>query len=71
MRQRQRWARGGIQILRRHAASLWGRSALSLGQRYHFLAGWLPWLGDALHLRFHDTAPVGEDLRLLLRRRSD
>ncbi len=28
-------------------------------------------LGDALRLRFHDTAPVGEDLRLLLRRRSD
>ena len=28
-------------------------------------------LGDALRLRFHDTAPVGEDLRLLLRRCSD
>ncbi len=25
---------------------------LSLGQRYHFVAGWLPWLGDALHLIF-------------------
>lgn len=55
-RQRQRWARGGIQILRRHAASLWGRSALSLGQRYHFLAGWLPWIGDTLHLVFTLTA---------------
>ena len=29
---------------------------LSLGQRYHFLAGWLPWLGDALHLVFVGTA---------------
>jgi len=28
-------------------------------------------LGDALRLRFHDSAPVGDDLRLLLRRRSD
>jgi hypothetical protein len=25
---------------------------LTLAQRYHFLAGWLPWLGDALHLLF-------------------
>ena len=29
-----------------------GRSRLTLGQRYHFLAGWLPWIGDALHLVF-------------------
>ena len=29
---------------------------LSLGQRYHFLAGWLPWLGDALHLIFVGAA---------------
>ena len=29
---------------------------LSLGQRYHFLAGWLPWLGDALHLVFVGAA---------------
>ena len=28
-------------------------------------------LSDALRLRFHDIAPIGEDLRLLLRRRSD
>jgi Glycosyl transferase family group 2 len=25
---------------------------LTSGQRYHFLAGWLPWFGDALHLVF-------------------
>jgi cellulose synthase/poly-beta-1,6-N-acetylglucosamine synthase-like glycosyltransferase/exo-beta-1,3-glucanase (GH17 family) len=55
-RQRERWARGGIQILRGHAAALIGRSALSLGQRYHFLAGWLPWIGDTLHLIFSITA---------------
>lgn len=29
-----------------------GRSALTPGQRYHFLAGWLPWIGDTLHLVF-------------------
>ena len=55
-RQRERWARGGIQILRSHAAALFGRSALSLGQRYHFVAGWLPWIGDTLHLVFSITA---------------
>ena len=26
------------------------RPGLSLGQRYHFIAGWLPWIGDALQL---------------------
>jgi exo-beta-1,3-glucanase (GH17 family)/cellulose synthase/poly-beta-1,6-N-acetylglucosamine synthase-like glycosyltransferase len=57
-RQRQRWAQGGMQIFRLHArALLWpsapqGAAGLSAGQRYHFLAGWLPWLGDALHLLF-------------------
>lgn len=55
-RQRERWARGGMQILRTHAASLLGSSGLSLGQRYHFIAGWLPWIGDTLHLLFTMTA---------------
>jgi len=54
-RQRRRWALGAMQILRLHARSLLGRSPLTLGQRYHFLAGWLPWLGDALHLLFSLT----------------
>ncbi len=51
-RQRKRWAQGAMQIFRRHARSLLGRSRLSLAQRYHFLAGWLPWLGDTLHFLF-------------------
>lgn len=49
-RQRRRWAHGAMQILKSHLGSVIGRSPLSLGQRYHFLAGWLPWMGDALHL---------------------
>lgn len=49
-RQRRRWAHGAMQILKSHLGSLIGRSPLSLGQRYHFLGGWLPWMGDALHL---------------------
>ncbi len=51
-KQRQRWAQGGMQIARAHWRALWGRSTLTLGQRYHFLAGWLPWIGDTLHLVF-------------------
>jgi exo-beta-1,3-glucanase (GH17 family)/cellulose synthase/poly-beta-1,6-N-acetylglucosamine synthase-like glycosyltransferase len=51
-RQRKRWAQGAMQIFRQHARSLLGPSPLTLAQRYHFLAGWLPWLGDALHLLF-------------------
>lgn len=48
-RQRERWAQGGMQILRKHWAALVGPSRLTLAQRYHFLAGWLPWWADALH----------------------
>ena len=53
-KQRYRWAQGGMQILKAHAKSLLTgpRGTLSAGQRYHFLAGWLPWVGDALHLVF-------------------
>ena len=53
-RQRRRWAQGAMQILRRHRQALFGRSPahLSLAQRYHFVAGWLPWVGDGLHLFF-------------------
>ncbi len=53
-RQRRRWAQGAMQILRTHRQALFGRSrvSLSLAQRYHFVAGWLPWIGDGLHLLF-------------------
>ena len=57
-RQRQRWAQGGMQICKAHWRALLGRSKLSVGQRYHFLAGWLPWIGDALHLVFVIAALV-------------
>lgn len=51
-KQRFRWAQGGMQILKAHCAALWQSGRLTGGQRYHFLAGWLPWMGDALHLVF-------------------
>ncbi len=46
--QRQRWAYGAMRILRRHGRRLAGASALDAGQRYHLLAGWLPWMADAV-----------------------
>ena len=63
-KQRRRWAQGGMQICKAHWRELLGRGikppqhGLSLGQRYHFLAGWLPWMGDALHLIFVGAALV-------------
>jgi exo-beta-1,3-glucanase (GH17 family)/cellulose synthase/poly-beta-1,6-N-acetylglucosamine synthase-like glycosyltransferase len=51
-KQRSRWAFGAMQIMRAHAGALFrGRdTGLTAGQRYHFLAGWLPWLADGFNL---------------------
>ena len=51
-KQRRRWAQGAMQILRAHTRTLFGRSNVNAGQRYHFVAGWFSWIGDALHLAF-------------------
>ncbi len=53
-KQRFRWAYGAIQIIKRHTASLLrGKGTeLSRGQRYHFLAGWLPWVADGMNIFF-------------------
>jgi cellulose synthase/poly-beta-1,6-N-acetylglucosamine synthase-like glycosyltransferase len=51
MTQRYRWVYGAMQIMKRHAASVFlGRSRLSWEQRYQFLSGWLPWISDGLGL---------------------
>jgi len=57
-KQRFRWAYGAMQILRRHSAELFGKKSTSLtnGQRYHFLAGWLPWVADGFNLVFNLAA---------------
>lgn len=53
-KQRYRWAYGAVQILRQHSGILLGRNkaGLTRGQRYHFLAGWLPWIADSINLIF-------------------
>ncbi|MEW6428548.1 MAG: glycosyltransferase [Thermodesulfobacteriota bacterium] len=60
-KQRFRWAYGAVQILRRHSRQLLGgagESKLSFGQKYHFLAGWMPWLADGINLFFTLAALV-------------
>jgi hypothetical protein len=50
-RQRFRWVYGAVQIMKRHWRELSPfsrKSGLNLAQRYHFIAGWLPWFGDAI-----------------------
>jgi exo-beta-1,3-glucanase (GH17 family)/cellulose synthase/poly-beta-1,6-N-acetylglucosamine synthase-like glycosyltransferase len=53
-KQRFRWAYGAMQIVRGHAGALLNpfNRELTLGQRWHFVTGWLPWVGDALGLAF-------------------
>jgi cellulose synthase/poly-beta-1,6-N-acetylglucosamine synthase-like glycosyltransferase len=66
-KQRFRWAYGAVQILRRHGLMLLtGKgSKLTLGQRYHFVAGWLPWLADGINLLFN-LAALGWTAGMLL-----
>jgi hypothetical protein len=54
-KQRYRWAYGAVQIIKKHRGTLFAvkESALTSGQRYHFLAGWLPWFADGFNLLFN------------------
>ncbi|MEE9321287.1 MAG: glycosyltransferase [Granulosicoccus sp.] len=56
--QRFRWAYGSVLILRHHFRYFLGleKSKLTSGQRYHFVAGWLPWMADGLSLGFNCIA---------------
>ena len=52
-KQRFRWAYGGMRIMRRHWKELLGlKPGLNAAQRYQFVKGWLPWIGDGLHMFF-------------------
>ena len=59
-KQRFRWAYGAIMIMRHHSRELFGLkpTALTRGQRYHFIAGWLPWISDSLNLIINAAALV-------------
>ena len=52
-KQRFRWAYGAMQIMKAHGATmLRNTTKLTFWQKYHFVAGWLPWFADALNLIF-------------------
>ena len=53
-KQRFRCAYGAVLILRQHVSDILSRrgNKLTFGQRYHFLAGWLPWFADGVNLLF-------------------
>ena len=56
-KQRFRWAYGAMQILKAHARKLFLEGGpLSAGQRYHFIAGWLPWVADGSNMLFNLAA---------------
>ncbi|MDT8282445.1 MAG: beta-(1-3)-glucosyl transferase, partial [Gammaproteobacteria bacterium] len=46
------------QIMKHHARQLFTgvNKNLTLGQRYHFIAGWLPWIADGVNLLFNFAA---------------
>ncbi len=66
-KQRFRWAYGAVMIMRAHIGELLGTkpSALTVGQRYHFIAGWLPWFADGFNLLFN-IAALGWSLGMIL-----
>ncbi|MCL1980660.1 MAG: glycosyltransferase [Proteobacteria bacterium] len=57
-KQRFRWAYGSVLILRHHMMTMLGLepTRLTRGQRYHFLAGWLPWFADGINMLFNILA---------------
>src|SRR5256885_13782079 len=56
-KQRFRWAYGAMQIHKAHARTLFMEGGpLSPGQRYHFIAGWRPWVADGCTLLFNLAA---------------
>lgn len=72
-KQRFRWAYGAIQIIKRHTRSLLrGKDTeLTRGQRYHFLAGWLPWVADGMNIFFTVGALLWSAAMIIVPQRVD
>ncbi|MES2817876.1 MAG: glycosyltransferase [Pseudomonadota bacterium] len=72
-KQRFRWAYGAIQIMKRHMRSLFlGKgSELTRGQRYHFVAGWLPWVADGMNIFFTVGALLWSAAMIIVPQRVD
>jgi exo-beta-1,3-glucanase (GH17 family)/cellulose synthase/poly-beta-1,6-N-acetylglucosamine synthase-like glycosyltransferase len=69
--QRYRWVYGAMQILKRHAGSIFlgrradGTPSLTRAQRYQFLAGWMPWFADGFALVFAVLALAWSGLMII------
>ncbi len=66
-KQRFRWAYGAVQVMRHHFGILFlgrGHTKLTSGQRYHFIAGWLPWMADSLNMLF-TLAAIGWSIAMI------
>ncbi|SDH50065.1 Exo-beta-1,3-glucanase, GH17 family [Pseudomonas flavescens] len=72
-KQRFRWAYGAIQIMKGHARELLAGkgSELKRGQRYHFIAGWLPWVADGLNIFFTAGALLWSAAMIIVPQRVD
>lgn len=72
-KQRFRWAYGAIQIMKGHARQLLAGkdSELKRGQRYHFIAGWLPWVADGLNIFFTAGALLWSAAMIIVPQRVD
>src|SRR6266403_1175170 len=71
-KQRFRWAYGAMQILKCHARALFTEGgSLSPGQRYHFVAGWLPWVADGCNMLFNIAALAWSAAMICLPRQID
>jgi cellulose synthase/poly-beta-1,6-N-acetylglucosamine synthase-like glycosyltransferase len=66
-KQRFRWAYGAVLIIRQHISQFFSMrdNQLTVGQRYHFLAGWLPWFADGVNLLFTLSAILWTVLMLV------
>jgi len=70
--QRYRWVYGAMQIMKHHSAQIFnGNSQLSRAQRYHFVAGWVPWMADGLALIFALFALMWTSLMIIAPRHFD
>ena len=64
--QRYRWVYGAMQIIKHHSGALFGGDKqLTPSQRYHFIAGWLPWFADGLSLAFTSAALIWSALMVI------
>jgi cellulose synthase/poly-beta-1,6-N-acetylglucosamine synthase-like glycosyltransferase/exo-beta-1,3-glucanase (GH17 family) len=74
--QRYRWVYGAMQIMKKHAKTIFGGhdpkyGKLTFAQRYQFFAGWMPWFADGFALVFGVLALIWSALMIIAPRHFD